>query len=141
MSTEIISLGYEGRNLDELTQILLSNGVKKLIDVRELPLSRKPGFSKTPLSKHLYESGIEYSHYREAGNPYHREKVDIDTCLSMYSSYLSQHPEIINSLIPEILNMRVAVLCFEKKHQACHRSVLISQVCENILDVCLTKIE
>ena len=44
-------------------------GVERVIDVRALPLSRRPGFSKTPLRGALEEAGIEYVHLKALGTP------------------------------------------------------------------------
>jgi uncharacterized protein (DUF488 family) len=43
--------------------------VEVLVDVREIPLSRKPGFSKHRLSATLENAGIEYRHVVNLGAP------------------------------------------------------------------------
>ncbi len=43
----LYTLGYEGLSLAEFFDRLAQAGVSRLVDVRELPLSRRPGFSKT----------------------------------------------------------------------------------------------
>ena len=55
MKNEFIlyTIGYEGRKIDEFVVNLKSSHVKMLIDVRELPLSRKKGFSKNKLKEKL----------------------------------------------------------------------------------------
>ena len=58
MTPKLFTVGYEGRALDELITELVDAGVERLIDVRELPLSRRRGFSKTPLSEALQAVGI-----------------------------------------------------------------------------------
>ncbi|MDR1430587.1 MAG: DUF488 domain-containing protein, partial [Propionibacteriaceae bacterium] len=40
-----------------------------LVDVRQTPISRKRGLSKTALGAALSEAGIDYIHLRELGNP------------------------------------------------------------------------
>src|SRR3954466_2864574 len=44
-------------------------GVERVIDVRALPLSRRPGFSKSPLRAALEQAGIEYVHLKALGTP------------------------------------------------------------------------
>ena len=44
-------------------------GVERVIDVRALPLSRRPGFSKSPLRAALAEAGIDYVHLKALGTP------------------------------------------------------------------------
>jgi uncharacterized protein (DUF488 family) len=66
----IVSIGYEGRTMPEMLRLLRKHGVRKVIDVRELPLSERRGFSKSSLSAALAASRIEYAHIRSAGNPH-----------------------------------------------------------------------
>src|SRR3569833_4579530 len=65
----IFTIGYEGATMDEFIGALQRAGVKRIIDVRALPLSRRPGFSKTPLKGALDEAGIEYLHLKALGTP------------------------------------------------------------------------
>src|SRR5512134_1877098 len=44
-------------------------GVERVIDVRALPLSRRPGFSKSPLRAALEEAGLDYVHLKALGTP------------------------------------------------------------------------
>ena len=53
MKTALFTIGYEGRALDELIAELQAHRIDRVIDVRELPLSRRRGFSKTPLREAL----------------------------------------------------------------------------------------
>jgi len=72
-----ISLVYERRSVPELLSILEAHSISCLIDVRELPISRRRGFNKAALSTALLTSGVRYSHVRAAGNPYRKAKRDI----------------------------------------------------------------
>jgi uncharacterized protein (DUF488 family) len=67
--TRLYTVGYQGRSLAELLDSLSRAEVQRVVDVRELPLSRKPGFSKTALAAALAERGIEYVHVKPLGNP------------------------------------------------------------------------
>ena len=53
----------------EFLSALQEAGVQRVIDVRALPLSRRPGFSKTPLRLALKEAGIDYVHLKALGTP------------------------------------------------------------------------
>jgi uncharacterized protein (DUF488 family) len=125
MSAKIVSLGYERRSIDEVLNILASHKVVKLLDIRELPLSRRKGFSKNALSAHLEEAGIQYCHIRAAGNPHRKEKDDIKHCLRKYARYLQNNPAIIETIAAELSKKPVAVLCYEREHRNCHRSILL----------------
>jgi uncharacterized protein (DUF488 family) len=45
----LFTIGYEGRNIDEFVKILQHSHIRRVVDIREIPLSRKRGFSKTKL--------------------------------------------------------------------------------------------
>ena len=65
----IFTIGYEGATVPEFIAALQKAGVERVIDVRALPLSRRPGFSKSSLSAALEETGIEYVHLKALGTP------------------------------------------------------------------------
>jgi uncharacterized protein (DUF488 family) len=128
-TVQIISVGYESRSLEELVQVLQRAGVELLLDVRELPLSRRKGFSKTPLSNRLTESGIEYRHVKVAGNPYRQQRGNTERCLALYSAHLTRNPTIVSEVVSHLEDAsKVAVLCVEHEHSACHRSILIEKL-------------
>src|SRR4051794_32876179 len=65
----IFTIGYEGATVAEFIAALEHAGVRQIIDVRALPLSRRPGFSKSPLRAALAEAGIDYVHLKALGTP------------------------------------------------------------------------
>src|SRR5437867_8720823 len=70
MSLVLFTTGYEQhRHPEALVAALQDAGVRRLMDVRELPLSRRRGFSKSRLSEALADAGIRYEHERALGNP------------------------------------------------------------------------
>ncbi len=80
---KLFTIGYEGRSLTEFVQLLVKNAITRVIDVRELPLSRRRGFSKTSLTEALAAHDIEYVHLRKAGNPYRDQRNDVEVCLGL----------------------------------------------------------
>src|SRR6266480_5216625 len=54
----VFSIGYEGRTLQELLKLLEVYRVDLVVDVRENPISRKPGFNRRQLSAALQSAGI-----------------------------------------------------------------------------------
>ena len=48
---------------------LTAAGVATLIDVRDRPISRRPGFSKSQLAAAVEEAGLRYVHLRALGTP------------------------------------------------------------------------
>src|SRR5207237_10033602 len=65
----IFTIGYQGATVGEFLAALRQAGIEQVIDVRALPLSRRPGFSKSPLRAALEEAGINYVHLKALGTP------------------------------------------------------------------------
>lgn len=123
-TNRLFTVGYAGRTLDEFVDILTEVNVSRVVDVRELPLSRRRGFSKTKLRQTLQDAGIEYVHLRAAGNPYRDFRKDIERCLRMYRGYINDRPEVVEELTMLAGSKPTALLCVEADHTCCHRSVL-----------------
>ncbi len=121
-------MGYEGRTLDEFVAALVEAGVRRVIDVRELPLSRRKGFSKTKLNDALADAGIEYVHLRAAGNPFRDLRKNIERCLRMYRGYIEGQPEVIDELDRLTVGGTTALLCVEADPESCHRSILVEEM-------------
>src|SRR3954468_19940973 len=65
----VFTIGYEGATQAEVIATLQTAGVRQVIDVRAVPLSRKPGFSKNVLRNGLAEADIDYLHLKGLGTP------------------------------------------------------------------------
>lgn len=137
----IVSVGYERRSLEDLVAVLLDYGVKKLLDVREAPISRRRGFNKRSLEARLDEAGIAYRHLRIAGNPHRRLKMDIEQCLHLYRGHLCDNPEVVATVAGELVGQAVAFLCYEREHDNCHRSVLLHALAEKGHDFEVVRVE
>jgi uncharacterized protein (DUF488 family) len=70
MHTRILfTIGYEKARLADVITVLKAAGVATLIDVRDRPQSRRPGFSKRQLAAGLEEAGIRYVGLKALGTP------------------------------------------------------------------------
>ena len=129
----LFSVGYEGRDLEELVALLRHHGVSVLVDVRLNAISRKPGFSKRRLEAALAEAGIGYRHARALGNPKdNREPFhsgDLTSGLRRFRAVLASDDAGLElGHLAELLGTeRVAVLCFERDHDRCHRQVITAK--------------
>lgn len=138
----VVSIGYERRSLEEFAAALQTHDVRKLVDVREAPISRRREFNKNVLARHLQGLGIQYRHIRAAGNPYRHESLDIRRCLGLYAAHLRANPDAVVAVVGEISDQfAVAILCYERQQQACHRSVLIHALEEAIHGLRVVKVE
>jgi uncharacterized protein (DUF488 family) len=135
MAPKLFTVGYEGRALDEMIAELVSAGVERLFDVRELPLSRRPGFSKTALGEALRDAGIEYVHVRALGNPKpNRERYwagDVEGGAAVYRKHLNNGSRsALVDLADSLGDGRACLLCFERDHTECHRDVIVEALTE-----------
>lgn len=119
----VVSVGYQRRSVAELIEVLRQGEVEVLVDVRLNPISRKPGFSKNPLSEALAEAGIEYRHERTLGNPRdNRDPFDRER----YDDYLRENGSaVLVELIELAKTVRIGLLCYERQHRDCHRSRIL----------------
>lgn len=124
--TQLFTIGYEGKEQGELIATLQAHQIDRLIDIRELPLSRRRGFSKTPLGDALRAAGIEYLHLRQAGNPFRK---DADA-IAKYRAYLPA--AAVADVAEAARDHRAALLCFCGNHAICHRSVLAPRVARKL---------
>ena len=125
----LLTIGYEGRSLENYLNALLRAGATTLCDVRRNPLSRKYGFSKGTLSKACEGVGIRYAHIPELGIASEsrqelRTQTDYDTLFAVYEQTIlpnqTRHLDRILEWVAE--GDRVALTCFEQLPQQCHRT-------------------
>lgn len=140
MPSRLYTVGYEGRTVDELLDALVRADVQRLVDVRELPLSRRRGFSKTSLRKALEEVEIEYVHIKPLGNPKpNRERYwsgDVAGGAQVYRKHLHNGSYAALVELAASLDQDAAcLLCFERDHSVCHRDVIVDSLRELRPDV------
>jgi len=127
----IFTIGYEGLSIGEFVDILSTHGIQVLIDVRELPLSRKPGFSKAALSSAVQEAGMEYRHERELGAPREvRYELRLSGDWATYRKAYLESIEDKNGILKTLVNSKkkVCLMCFEEDYRICHRSLIIERM-------------
>jgi uncharacterized protein (DUF488 family) len=126
----IFTIGYEGATQPELVAALQAAGVERVIDVRAVPMSRKPGFSKNVLAAGLREAGIDYVHLKALGTPAEgREAARKGRFAEMERIYAAQleTPEAAAEsaqMIALAEEKPSTLLCFERDPAHCHRTPL-----------------
>ncbi len=129
----IHTIGYQQRTGVELVQALVSAGVAFLIDVRAVPMSRKPDFRKNRLATLVSDAGIRYVGMPGLGTPkFLREKLardgKYDEFFEQFRDHLKSAEAHIESLARLVDRKRVSLMCFERDPAECHRSVIADRV-------------
>jgi len=129
----VFTIGYEGLDLDGFMSLLSSHGVDTVVDVREMPLSRKPGFSKKALASALNLSGVEYVHMVRLGCPKpvrddYRDDGDWDRYTVRFLEHLKTQRAAVAELADMVESSTCALLCYEADSNFCHRSFVASAV-------------
>jgi uncharacterized protein (DUF488 family) len=135
MSRNLFTVGYEGREIDGFVTRLINHAVNCLLDVREVPLSRKPGFSKTTLAQRLAHDNITYVHFRQLGSPkFAREKLKLDNDYEAFfatmEKHLSDKQDAIKGAYAYVANNTCCLMCYERVADTCHRKVVANKIKE-----------
>jgi uncharacterized protein (DUF488 family) len=124
----LYSIGYEKARQPDLIATLIAAGVQTLIDVRDRPQSRRPGFSKNQLAAALGEAGINYVGLKALGTPpegreanHKRQwekfwRIVDDRLASPEAEFALGEAAAVASKKPACL------LCYEADWRICHRS-------------------
>lgn len=131
----VFTIGYEGLDIDSFLSLLAEHGIDTVVDVRELPLSRKPGFSKKALTNILNTSGREYVHMVDLGCPKpvrdrYREDSNWKRYTEGFLKYLKTQDDAIAELSALAATSNCALLCYEADSNFCHRSMVANAVKE-----------
>ena len=134
MARRLFTIGYEGATQSDFIAALAAAGVERVIDVRAIAASRRPGFSKTILATSLAEHGIAYVHLRALGTPAAGREAAragrIDDLRRIYAAQL-ELPEALGAaeqLKALATEAPSALLCYERAPEECHRSLLHATV-------------
>jgi uncharacterized protein (DUF488 family) len=123
------TIGYEKLLPGALVAELEHAGVRRLLDVRYRPQSRRAGMSKTRLGELLAEHGIEYQHRRALGTPpdirwYYKNKQEAEGA-RQFAGYIEQDDgaAALDALAEELRTGAppTALMCLEAEPAVCHR--------------------
>ncbi|MFZ1980059.1 MAG: DUF488 family protein, partial [Smithella sp.] len=129
-SKTLFTIGYEGITIEAYINKLIQNDIRLICDIRNNPISRKFGFSKTMLSNVLQEINIEYIHIPELGIVSEKRKelkgqADYETLFDEYKKTLPQKKVYIKKVFDLLCDKkRIALTCFEKDQNLCHRHIV-----------------
>lgn len=136
----LATIGYEGASLDDFIATLQAAGIRTLIDVRELPISRRRGFAKSALSTALTGEGIDYIHIKELGDPKEGREAaragNFDRFREIYSRHLKGKPaqEGLKQAAKLVDDDGACLMCYERDYKTCHR-LLVANALNDIVSV------
>ena len=135
--TTVSTIGYEGASLEDFVATLQKARVSVLLDIREAPVSRRPGFSKRDLAAAVEAAGIAYLHLRGLGNP----KPGRDAARAGNTeNYLRIFTDHMRSEAARLDLARAAsyarrgggcLMCYERDHRRCHRDIVGAALAAN----------
>jgi uncharacterized protein (DUF488 family) len=127
MARALFTIGYEKARLADVVATLAASGVANLIDVRDRPISRRPGFSKHQLAAAVEAAGIRYVHLKALGTPpegreanrrrqWHRFWPIVETRLASAEAELA-----LQQAAAVAVASASCLLCYEADWHICHR--------------------
>jgi uncharacterized protein (DUF488 family) len=133
MRCELFTVGYEGSTIESFIDSLRANNISCVLDVRALPLSRKPGFSKTQLAGRLTRAQIGYIHLPELGTPKAirdnlKSTRDYAAFFEKMEKYLAGKKDAIRQAYNHVTSARCCLMCFERLAEQCHRRIVAEKI-------------
>jgi uncharacterized protein (DUF488 family) len=137
----LATIGYESASINDFIATLLAARISKLIDVREIPISRRKGFAKNALSVAVEKVGVAYFHLGGLGDPKEGREAartaDIQTFLRIFSAHL-RTPEAQTDLARAVeltVSGGVCLMCYERNPRECHRQLVADAISDRIPDL------
>lgn len=137
----LFTTGYQGHTIETFLDLLLAHGIAHVIDVRQLPFSRKPDFSKKRLTAHLAVVGIDYTHLVQLGTPKPlRDEVrrtrDYPAFFAAMDAIVAAQPEALRTALDIARAQPSALLCFEANPAECHRRSVAQAIAQLAGEAC-----
>jgi hypothetical protein len=130
----VYTIGYEGRSVDGFLNNLIYRGIRRIIDVRANPVSRKYGFARSALARLSAKLGLDYSHFPELGIS-SKQRKDVRTRAEFMELFSDYERQILPARtadmtgVAELMRSTPSVLlCMEKEVVDCHRSRLADRI-------------
>jgi uncharacterized protein (DUF488 family) len=128
MSARLLyTIGYEKALLKDVVSALAAARVATLIDVRNRPISRRPGFSKRQLAAAVEDARMRYVHLQPLGTPPEGRlagrRREWDRFWGIVEEKLARpEAELALQEAAEIAGAAPScLLCYEADWQICHR--------------------
>ena len=128
----LYTVGHSIRSLPEFLAILRDSGIRRLVDVRTVPRSkRQPHFTREALAASLEAAGIAYEHAPDLGGLRRPDPASLnsglhDPGLRAYADHMRTpaFARALAALLERATREPVAVMCAEADWRRCHRQLL-----------------
>jgi uncharacterized protein (DUF488 family) len=139
----IYTVGHSTRSIQEFLDLLHTHGIRRLVDVRLIPFSRRnPQFNTENLEGTLERCGLQYRPIQPLGG---RRKAQPDSpnlgwrnaSFRGYADYMQTDPFLraLRELIAYAKSERTAIMCAEAVPWRCHRSLIADALVSRGWDV------
>ncbi len=136
MTAVVWTIGYQGAAIDVFVGALRRAGIELVIDVREAPVSRRPGFAKRALAASLEDHGIAYRHLRALGTPKPgRDAARRGEMARFHQIFAAQMATPaaradLDLAIDLLAGQKGCLLCYEHDPADCHRTIVAQAIAE-----------
>jgi uncharacterized protein (DUF488 family) len=128
----LFTVGHSTRPIEEFLALLIVHGIRKVVDVRTVPRSRRnPQFGIEVLPQTLEGAGIYYLHMPTLGGLRHAKLDSANTgwrnaSFRGYADYMQtpEFEEALEELIALARELPLAIMCAEALPWRCHRSLI-----------------
>lgn len=133
MGTVVIyTIGHSNRTLEQFIDLLSSNDIEHVLDVRTVPRSRhNPQFNRDALPDSLAVAGITYTHLPGLGGLRHTRPDSVNdgwhnASFRGYADYMEsdEFADNVEHVIRLGADKRCALMCAEAVPWRCHRSLI-----------------
>jgi uncharacterized protein (DUF488 family) len=110
----VCTVGYQAHTAETFLNLLTREKVSVLVDLREKPVSRIPGFPRWVLRRALHEVGVSY--------------IWMGNTLGGFTCTADQWAEGCRAIATIARTEKVVMMCMERDYQACHRRKLARHI-------------
>lgn len=132
----VYTVGYEGWLVDGFLNLLIRQGIERVLDVRSNPVSRRYGFHGGTFSRLCSSLGIEYRDFPQLGIPprHRRELGSLGDYEALFLRYeqgiLKSQSAALDSVAVLMIGKPSALMCMETDPLRCHRGRLAQSIAQ-----------
>ena len=129
----VCTIGHSNRPLDVFLELLATNEIECVVDIRTVPRSRhNPQFGQDQLPQSLAQAGIDYCYIDELGGLRHSKAASIlnagwrNKSFRGYADHMQsqEFADGIDKLTALVARQRCTLMCAEAVPWRCHRSMV-----------------